>query len=164
MIFGQITQQVFVAEEWYHDAHKWPDAEAFSRAEIEKTLWAIKQEQYELTEKLKEAQLAHLSVEAGLKTVEKQAKDQRQKLHVTEINLATKKQIVLDLKATLQKAKEETQLAKEAAEAEKRAAFQLGVEKMQVRLAEELSEVCKDYCSVTWGKALNVAGVPVDFV
>jgi len=35
---------------------------------------------------------------------------------------------------------------------------------MQVRLAEELSEVCRDYCSVTWDKALNVAGVPTDSV
>ena len=40
-----------------------------------------------------------------------------------EINLATEKQAVLDLKATLQKAKDEVQLAKEAAEAEKRAAY-----------------------------------------
>ena len=121
-----------MAEEWYRDARA--NAEALSHLEIEKTLGAIKQEQYELTEKLKEAQSAHLSIEAGLKTAEKQAEDQCQKLHVTEINLATKKQIVLDLKAALQK-------AKEAAEAEKRAAFQLGVEKTQVRLAEELSKV-----------------------
>ena len=70
-----------------------------------------------------------------------------------EINLATEKQAVLDLKTTLQKAKEETQLAKEAVEAEKRAAFQLGMEEMKVRLTEELSEVCRDYYSVTWDKA-----------
>ena len=70
-------------------------------------------------------------------------------MHVIEINLATEKQAVLDLKATLQKAKEETQLAKEAAEAEKRAAFQLGMEETQVRLTEELSKVCRDYYSVT---------------
>ena len=110
-----------MAEEWYRDA--WANAEALSHLEIEKTLGVIKQEQYELTEKLKEAQSAHLSIEAGLKTAEKQAEDQCQKLHVTEINLATKKQAALDLKATLQKAKEETQLAKEAAEAKKRAAY-----------------------------------------
>ena len=55
-------------------------------------------------------------------------------------------------------------MAKEATEAEKRVAFQLGVEKTQVRLTKELSEVCMDYCSVTWGKALNVAGVSVDSV
>jgi len=48
-----------------------------------------------------------LSVEAGLKTAEKQIKDQCQKLHVTEINLATERQSVLDLKTALQKAKEE---------------------------------------------------------
>ena len=99
-----------------------------------------------------------------MKTAEKQAEDQRQKLHVTEINLATKKQAVLDLKATLQKAKEETQLAKEAVEAKKRAVYQLGVEETQVRLAEELSEVCRDYCSVIWDKTLNVSGVPADSV
>ena len=96
--------------------------------------------------------------------MEKQVEDQRQKLHVIEINLAIEKQMVLDLKAALQKAKEEAQLAKEAAEAEKRAAYQLGVEEMQVRLIEELSEVCRDYCSVTWDKALGVAGVPTDSV
>ena len=72
--------------------------------------------------------------------------------------------MVLDLKAALQKAKGEAYLAKEAAEAEKRAAYQLGVEEMQVRLIEELSEVCRDYCSVTWDKALSVAGVPTDYV
>ena len=64
-----------------------------------------------------------MSVEAGLKSAEKQAEDQSQKLHVTEINLATEKQVVLDLKAALQKAKEETQLVKEASDAEKRAAY-----------------------------------------
>ena len=83
---------------------------------------------------------------------------------MTEINLAIEKQTVLDLKAALQKAKEEVQLAKEATEAEKRAVYQLGVEETQVRLTEELLEVCKDYCSVTWDKALSVAGVPVDSV
>ena len=98
MTFGQITQQIFVAEEWYRDAHKRADAEALSRAETGKTLGAIKLEQYKLTEKLKEAQSTRLSVEAGLKNVEKQAEDQGQKLHVTKIYLATKKQIVLDLK------------------------------------------------------------------
>ena len=164
MTFGQITQQIFVVEEWYRDAYKRADAEALSRVEIEKMPGAIKQEKYELIKRLKEAQSARLSIEAGLKSVEKQAKDQRQKLHVTEINLAIEKQTVLDLKAALQKAKEEVQLAKEATEAEKRAVYQLGVEETQVRLTEELLEVCKDYCSVTWDKALSVAGVPVDSV
>ena len=151
-----------MAKEWYCDARKLADAEALSRAVIEKTLGAIKQEQYKLTKKLKEAQSGRLRAEAGLKNVEKQAEGQGQKLHVTKINLATKKQAILDLKVVLQKAKEETQLAKEAAEVEKRAAYQLGMEETQVRIVEELSEVCRDYCSVTWDKAFSVAGVPAD--
>ena len=44
MIFGQVTQQVFVAEEWYHNARKWADVEALTRANVEKLLGAAKQE------------------------------------------------------------------------------------------------------------------------
>ena len=81
---------------------------------------------------------------------------------MTETNLATEKQLVKDLRAELQRVKEAAQLAKEVVEAEKQASYQLVVEETQVRLAEELSVVCRDYCNVSWNKALDVAGVPVD--
>ena len=88
---------------------------------------------------------------------------------MTETNLATEKQAVLDLKAVLQKdkeeaqlAKEEAQLVKEAVEAEKRATYQLGVEETEARLSEELPEVCRDYCNISWAQALNAAGIPAD--
>ena len=71
-------------------------------------------------------------------------------------------QLVLDLKVELQKAKEAVQLAKEAVEAEKQAAYALGMKETQARLTEELADVCRDYCNVTWGEALNVVGVPAD--
>ena len=87
--FGQISQQVFVAEEWVHDAWKKAEAEALSLIDVEKSLGALKQEQIEMSEKLKAADQARLSAKAGLKTVERQAEDQRQKLHLTKINLAT---------------------------------------------------------------------------
>ena len=35
---------------------------------------------------------------------------------------------------------------------------------MQARLAKELLEVCRDYCNVTWDRALSVAGVPTDSI
>ena len=54
MVFGKITQQVFVAEEWYHDTHKQADAEAFTLA-VKKSLRAARQEKIELSEKLKVA-------------------------------------------------------------------------------------------------------------
>ena len=92
-------------------------------------------------------------------------------LYQTEIELATSKQLVQDLKAELQKikeaaqlAKEAAQLAREAAEAEKQASYILGVEETQARLIEELAETCRDYCNVTWDEALNAAGVTVDSV
>lgn len=145
-----------MAEEWYRDAHKQADVEALTCVDVEKSLGVARQEQIELSEKLKVVDQARLSAEDGLKTAERQAEDQRQKLHLTEIDLATQKQLVIDLKAELQKAKEEAQLAREAAEAEKKAAYQLGVEETQVRLAAELLEVCRDYCNMTWDKALTI--------
>ena len=151
-----------MAEEWCRDNRKLADAEAISRVEVEKTLGALKQEHHELVKKLKKAETRRRNVEAGLKTVEKQAEDQHQLLHVTEINLTTEKQAVLDLKTALQKAKVEVQLAKEAAKAEKRAAYQLGLEETEARLTEELSDVCRDYCNILWAQALNAAGVPAD--
>ena len=42
-----------------------------------------------------------------MKNAKTQAEDQRQKLFVTETNLATERQTVLDLKAALQKAEEQ---------------------------------------------------------
>ncbi|XP_050241142.1 uncharacterized protein LOC126690045 [Quercus robur] len=132
---GEITQQVFVADEWCRDNRKLADVEAFSRAEVEKALRVLKQEHYELSEKLKEAESGRKSVEAGLKTKDKEE---------------------------AQVAKEEAQLVKEAAEAEKRAAYQLGVEETKARLSEELPEVCRDYCSISWAQALNAAGIPAD--
>ena len=139
-----ITQQVFVAKEWVRVAYKEANTEALSYANIEKSLGALKQEQAELHKKLKKANKAHLSVEAGLKTVERKVEDQRQKPHLTKIDLATQMQMVIDLKAKLQKAKNVVQLAKEVAEAEKKVAYALSMEETQARLTEELAEVCRD--------------------
>ena len=57
---------------------------------------------------------------------------------------------------------EATQLLKKAAEAEKQAAYMLGVEETQARLTEEFSAVCRDYCDISLGKTLDVARVPTD--
>ena len=36
------------------------------------------------------------------------------------------------------------------------------MEETQARLTEEFSAVCRDYCDISWGKALDVTGVPAD--
>ena len=78
---------------------------------------------------------------------------------------------MLDLKIALQKVedqlrrvKEEAQLIREATEAEKNASCQLGAQETEVRLSEEIPEVCRDYCSISWAHALDAAGVPADSV
>ena len=78
-----------MAEEWVRDARNEANAEALSRADVEKSLGALKQEKAKLSEKLKVVDQARLNAEAGLKIMERQVEDQRQKLHLTEIDLAT---------------------------------------------------------------------------
>ena len=133
-----------------------------ARFEVEVELGTLKENHFKIAEQLKEAVRARDSAEAGLKTTEKQLEDIRKQLHYTEINMATKKQLVTELREELRKAREAAQLFKEAAEAEKQAAYTLGVEETQARLIEEFSAVARDYCDISWGKALDVAGVPVD--
>ena len=70
--------------------------------------------------------------------------------------------MVTKLREELRKAREATQLLKEATEAEKQAAYDLGVQETQSRLTEEFSALARDYCDITCGKALDVTGVPAD--
>ena len=125
-------------------------------------LGALKEKQVKMAEQVKEALRARDSAKASLKTTEKQVEDIRKELHYTEINLATKKQMVTKLREELRKAREAAQLLKEATEAEKQAAYDLGVQVTQSRLTEEFSTVVRDYCDITWSTALDVPGVPVD--
>ena len=37
------------------------------------------------------------------------------------------------------------------------------MEETQARLTEEFSAVARDYCDISWGKALDATGVPTDF-
>ena len=66
---------------------------------------------------------------------------------MTEINLATEKQAILDLKAQLQQAKEAAQVAREAVEAMVKASYERGVLDMENRLTKEAAVVCRDYCT-----------------
>ena len=115
-----------------------------------------------MADQVKQALQDKASVEAGLKTTERQAESLRKELHYCEINLETKKQAVKELREELHKAREAVQLLKEAAEAEKQASYALGVQETQSRLTEEFSAVTRDYCDITWGKTLDAAGVPAD--
>ena len=152
-----------MAEDWVKGARNEATAafDAWSKVEVE--LGALKENHSKLAEQLKEAVRVRDSAKAGLKTTEKQFEDIRKQLHYNEINLAIEKQLVMKLCEELRKVREAVQLVKGAAEVEKQAAYTLGVEETQARLTEEFSAVCRDYCDISWGKALNVARVPMDF-
>ena len=133
-----------------------------AQSETEVELGALKENHSKMAEHLKEAVRARDNAEAGLKRTERQFEEVRKNLHYTEINLATEKQMVTELREELRKAREAAQLLKEATEAEKQATYALGVQETQGRLTEEFSAVIRDYCDISWGKALDVAGISAD--
>ena len=143
-------------------AHNKFDAEAQTRHDVEKALGTANYEKMQLAEKLKVIESARQSAEAGLKTAEAQAEDQRKQLYTTQINLATKKAVVLDLKVELQKAQEASKVAQEAAKAAETAAYERGILETEARLTAEVTVVCKDYCAKTYHQALDRAGVSAD--
>ena len=53
-------------------------------------------------------------------------------------------------------------MTREAAKVAKEAAYDCGAEETEIRLAEEVAGVCRDYCTETWIEALNSAGVSID--
>ena len=81
---------------------------------------------------------------------------------MTEINLATEKQAILDLKAQLQQAKEAAQVAREAAEVAVKASYERGVLDTETKLTEEVAMVCRDYYTKSWGVVMDQTRVPAD--
>ena len=73
----QVTQQVYVAEEWVRSANNKFDAESQSQRKVEKALSTANHEKTQLAEKIKAAKSVRQSAEAGLKNAKAQAEDQR---------------------------------------------------------------------------------------
>ena len=67
----QVTQQVFVAEEWVKNSREKLNAEVQSRLAAEKVTGALKLDKERLSKEVKEAIKARDNVEAGLKTTTK---------------------------------------------------------------------------------------------
>ena len=130
-----------MVEEWVRSVHNKFDAKSQFQREVEKALGTVNYEKTQLVEKFKATESARQSA---------------------EINLATKKATVLDLKTKLQKAQEALMVAKEAAKAAEATAYERGVVEIEARLTVEVTIICKDYCAETYYKALNRAGVPAD--
>ena len=151
-----------MAKEWVKNARGETRVALDAQAKVEVELGALKENHAKMAEQLKEAVRARDSAEAGLKTTERQFEEVRKNLHYFEINLATEKQMVTELREELRKAKEVTQLLKEAAEVEEQAAYKLGMEETQARLTKEFSAVARDYSDISWSKALDAAGIPAN--
>ena len=67
----QITQQVYVAEDWVKSARSEARAAFDARSEVEVELGALKENYSKMAEQLKEAVRVRNSAEVGLKTTEK---------------------------------------------------------------------------------------------
>ena len=153
----QVTQQVYVAEDWVRSARNKLDIETQNRHDVEKALGVANHEKTQLAEKLKAVESPCQSVEVGLKNAEVQAEDQRKELYTTQLNLATEQAVVLDLKAKLQKAEEALMVAQEATKTGR--AYECGVLETEAMLTVEVTVVCKEYCAETYNQALDRAGI-----
>ena len=122
----------------------------------------MKQEKQELAASLTTEERARRSAEVGPKNAQDQVEDQRKKLYLTEIEMATQKQLVLDLKDELEKSKAAAQKVEEATEASRLASYEQGVQETEARLVDDLVEVCRDYCKEVWLEALNLTRVLID--
>ena len=71
----QATQQVYVAEDWVRSTNNNLNIEIQHRHDVEKALGMANHEKTQLAKKLKVAESARKSAEAGLKSAEAQAKD-----------------------------------------------------------------------------------------
>ena len=99
-----------MAEEWVKNSRNETRSALDARDTAEAQLGTLKDKQAQLAEQVKQALRNKDSAEAGLKTIESQAEDLRKELHYCEINLATEKQMVTDLREELRKAREAAQL------------------------------------------------------
>ena len=88
-------------ENWVNDAHNEARATFDARFEVEVELGTLKEKQSKLAEQMKEAVRASDSAKASLKTTEKQFEDICKQLHYNEINLATEKQLMTELREAL---------------------------------------------------------------
>ena len=95
-----------MTEEWVKNARGETRVALDARAEAEVKLGTLKENHAKMAEQLKEAARARDSAEVGLKMTERQFEEVRNNLHYTEINLATEKQMVTELREELRKAKE----------------------------------------------------------
>ena len=108
-----------MADEWIKNSHSETRVALDARDITKAQLGALKDKQAQMAEQVKQALRDKDNAETGLKTTERQAEDFRKELHYCEINLATEKQMVTELREELRKAREATQLLKEATEVEK---------------------------------------------
>ena len=71
----QVTQQIFVAEEWARKAREDLNTEVQSHIDAEKATGILRLEKDRLNKEVKDALKARNSVEVGLKTTTQQAED-----------------------------------------------------------------------------------------
>ena len=75
VISMQVTQQVYVVEDWVRSGTNSLNAEIQNQHDVEKALGMVNHEKTQLAEKFKVAENGWKSAEVGLKSAEAQAKD-----------------------------------------------------------------------------------------
>ena len=95
-----------MVEKWVKNERSEARMDFDARFEVKVELGTLKENHSKMAKQLKEVVRARDSDEAGLKTTEKQFEDIHKQLYYTEINMATEKQLVTELREELRKARD----------------------------------------------------------
>ncbi|XP_065626829.1 uncharacterized protein LOC136066439 [Quercus suber] len=167
----QVVQASFRAKEMTNYCHRRMKEEEGRRIAAVEAFNVAEKSIQELKKKLQEEEKERKYAAAALENAEKQVKSQRQLLRNAEDQLASFKTQVATLKkkleevekakALVEKAKEEAEKAKEEAE---KHGYDVRVAETEDTLKAEVLAICRTYCALTWGEALNQAGVEASSV
>ena len=120
----------------------------------------------DLRNKLKEEEQARRSADSALKGAQKQAEDQRLLLRDAKEQLTSSKEQIVAIRKKLeevQKLKGQAERSKDEAEKARDKAeqhgYDVGVAETEETLRAEVLAMCRTYWALTWGGALNRAGV-----
>ena len=153
------------------------DDERKKWASAVQTLTISEQDLADTKKKLAAEEQARKSADSALEGFQKQAEDQRKRLcEANEELKATREQVAVlkkhleetqKLREQAEKSREEAERAKAEAEqatneAEQKG-YEIGVAETKETLRAEVPMVCHIYCTQTWDKALNQAGVEALF-
>lgn len=163
-LLWQAVQASFRVEEMTNSCHQQKKEEEGRHIATTEAFNVAEKSMQELKKKLQEKEKERKYTTTALENVEKQAKSQRLQLRGVEDQLATSKTQITALQKKLEEVKKAKEKAEKAMDEAEQHRYEVGVAETEDSLRAEVLAICRTYCALTWGEALNQAGVEASSV